>query len=146
MLSLVASALLTAGAGFVPPGRAMPRVLAPTALRSTALHIRMGADDEYSLATVAAEVQSGSAQLLDVRERGEWDEGHLPDALLVPLSMLQEGIIPPGVDLSKRIYCHCKKGGRAAKAEGLLKELGADDVTGLREGYEVLVKEGFDRV
>jgi len=40
------------------------------------------------------ELASGEAQLFDVREPGEYASGGLSQAVLVPLSELQEGIAP----------------------------------------------------
>ena len=37
------------------------------------------------------ELEAGSAQLLDVREFNEWQEGHLKQALFAPLSELEAG-------------------------------------------------------
>lgn len=36
-------------------------------------------------------VRGGKAVLLDVREKDEWDDGHLKDAKLLPLSTLKGG-------------------------------------------------------
>ncbi len=50
------------------------------------------AADEHtkdSLDTVKKNVAAKKAVLLDVREKSEWDDGHLQDAMLAPLSELQ---------------------------------------------------------
>ena len=73
-------------------------------------------------------VADDKAVLLDVREKGEWDAGHLKDAHLLPLSELEAGIKPE--DLAKKlpkgkvVYCHCAAGGRSLDAADLLKKLG----------------------
>ncbi len=41
-----------------------------------------------SLAAVRQAVTTGTAILVDVREKDEWDCGHLRDARLLPLSVL----------------------------------------------------------
>ncbi len=92
----------------------------------------------------------GTAKIIDVREQGEWDAGHLAVAELVPLSMLRS--LPP-VDLDakladvvpkdKIIYCHCRSGGRVLAATPILQELGYD-IRPLSLGYSALIAEGFE--
>ena len=92
-------------------------------------------------------VADDKAVLLDVREREEWDAGHLKDARLLPLSELEAGIKPD--DLAKKlpkgkvIYCHCAAGGRSLDAADLLKKLGYE-VRPLKPGYKDLLKAGFE--
>ena len=56
------------------------------------------------------------AVLLDVREKSEWDDGHLKDAKLLPLSTLKGGAkaedIAKIVPKDKIVYCHCGSGVR----------------------------------
>jgi phage shock protein E len=84
--------------------------------------------------------------LLDVREKAEWDDGHLKDAKLLPLSVLQAGAT--GEDVAKIapkdkvVYCHYHSGVRSLKATDELKKLGYD-VRPLKPGYKDLLKAGF---
>ena len=88
------------------------------------------------------------AVLLDVRERKEWDEGHLKDAALLPLTKLNKGatkeeldkLIPKG----SIVYLHCKAGGRCLTAAEVLKKHGYD-ARPLKDGYESLLKAGFPK-
>ena len=89
------------------------------------------------------EIQSGTAQLLDVREQGEWDMGHLKLAVLAPLSELSEEKLPEGLDLAKRTYLHCRSGQRVRSAAPILEDMGFADVIPLHEGFDELVEEGF---
>jgi len=92
-------------------------------------------------------VADDKAVLLDVREKEEWDAGHLKDARLLPLSELESGIKPE--DLAKKlpkgkvVYCHCAAGGRSLDAADDLKKLGYD-VRPLKPGYKDLLKAGFE--
>jgi rhodanese-related sulfurtransferase len=95
------------------------------------------------LAEMQAEIKSGTAQLLDVREQEEWDEGHLKSATLVPLSKLNEGE-SPSVDANVKTYLHCRSGGRVHMAAPILADMGFSDVIPLNEGFEELVQEGFE--
>ncbi len=102
-----------------------------------------------SLETVRKLLEDGTALLIDVREQNEWDEGHLKQASLVPLSEIKEAVDSEQIDsLSKRlpqdkiIYCHCRSGGRVLKATALLEPLGYD-IRPLNRGFQALVEAGF---
>mmetsp|Transcript_22786 Transcript_22786/g.40833 ORF Transcript_22786/g.40833 Transcript_22786/m.40833 type:complete len:164 (-) Transcript_22786:204-695(-) len=96
--------------------------------------------------------------LLDVREPSEWAEGHFTLASPSPLSTLTSGTwmdptngkFSPGtfpIDRStgvaimsnRKIYVHCKMGGRARQAAGLLTQMGYKDVVVLEETFDQLV-------
>ena len=89
----------------------------------------------------------GKAVLLDVREKDEWDDGHLKDAKLLPLSALKAGAkaedVAKVVPKDKVVYCHCGSGVRCLKAADELKKLGYD-VRPLKPGYKDLLKAGFE--
>lgn len=99
-----------------------------------------------TLDAVKKAVADDKAVLLDVREKSEWDDGHLKDAKLLPLSVLKAGakaedvakVAPKG----KIVYCHCAAGARCLKAADELKKLGYD-VRPLKPGYMDLLKAGF---
>ena len=106
-----------------------------------------GADHtKDTLDTVKKAVADEKAVLLDVREKSEWDDGHLKDAKLLPLSVLKAE--PKAEDVAeiipkdKVVYCHCGSGVRCLKAADELKKLGYD-VRPLKPGYADLLKAGF---
>lgn len=71
---------------------------------------------------------------VDVREKDEWDAGHVPDAIHVPLSALMEGKefdLPKDVPLI--MYCHM--GMRSKKAAGILQTKGYKNLHNLTGGY-----------
>ncbi|MDA1051950.1 MAG: methyltransferase domain-containing protein [Planctomycetota bacterium] len=93
----------------------------------------------------------GTAKLIDVREEGEWDAGHLAAADLVPLSMLRglpaeqlKSKLADQLPKDKIIYCHCRSGGRVLAATSILEKLGYD-IRPLALGYSALVDEGFQK-
>jgi rhodanese-related sulfurtransferase len=67
-------------------------------------------------------VLAGGGQVLDVRMPDEYEEAHVPGALLIPLPELPEraGEIPD-VD---RLYVICRSGARSLKACAFLAEQG----------------------
>lgn len=92
-------------------------------------------------------VAEKKAVLVDVREEGEWADGHLKLAIALPLSKLKD---VKAEDLAKTIrkdlpvYLHCASGKRCLKAADKLKELGYD-VRPLKDGYNDLLKAGFEK-
>ncbi|WP_174264348.1 rhodanese-like domain-containing protein [Phytoactinopolyspora halotolerans] len=66
------------------------------------------------------------AALLDVREHPEWEAGHAPHAVHVPMSELPSrlGELPE----SGRVYVVCKVGGRSWQVAAWLNEMGRDAV------------------
>jgi len=100
------------------------------------------------LPQVRQAVESGAAILIDVREQGEWEAGHLQVARLVPLSGLPaaaaNGKLGEKLPKDKIVYCHCGSGQRVLKAADLLRMHGYD-VRPLKEGYEELVRAGFPK-
>ena len=100
-----------------------------------------------SLDTVKQRLASKEAVLIDVRELTEWNEGHLEDAKLVPLSDIRypQKRIDATKDLSKEeiIYCHCRSGKRVFIATHYLTEEGYD-IRPLKDGYKDLLGAGFN--
>lgn len=75
-----------------------------------------------AIPTVEVEQVPKDAYLLDVREDDEWECGHAPDAVHVPMSELQArlGELPEG----REMYVICKVGGRSAQVVGYLNNRG----------------------
>jgi hydroxyacylglutathione hydrolase len=65
-------------------------------------------------------------QLLDVRERSEWDAAHIPGSLHVPYHDLHE--LPEALDPDRPIAAICSSGQRSAVAASLVKRFGAGEV------------------
>ena len=103
-----------------------------------------------SLDEIKAAMAKKDAILVDVREPREWDEGHLEGALLVPLSWLREESksdtfgkrLEEKLPARKILYIHCRSGGRARIAAGMLKKHGYD-ARPLKAGFDELRQAGF---
>jgi hydroxyacylglutathione hydrolase len=65
-------------------------------------------------------------QILDVRHRSEWDDGHIPGSTHTPYHDLHE--IPAHLDPARPIAVICASGQRAAVAASLLQRHGAEHV------------------
>ena len=75
--------------------------------------------------------------VIDVRNASEWNAGHLPSAIHIPLGHLADRIAEVPAD--RKVVVHCQGGSRSAIAASLLKKLGREDVANLSGGYRALV-------
>jgi glyoxylase-like metal-dependent hydrolase (beta-lactamase superfamily II)/rhodanese-related sulfurtransferase len=74
----------------------------------------------------------GAIQVLDVRERTEWDAGHIPGALHTPYHDLRDP--PDGLALDRPVAVVCGSGQRSAVGASLLQRQGATDVIHVVDG------------
>ncbi len=89
---------------------------------------------------------NGHRILLDVREKDEYREGHLVDAVSLPRGFLEikvESTIP---DKSTPILAYCAGGVRSLLAGKVLKEMGYQDVTSMSGGYTAWKTAGYQWV
>jgi rhodanese-related sulfurtransferase len=100
------------------------------------------------LPTVQENVAIHKAVLVDVREPGEWTDGHIKGAISLPLSSLEKSVdtktLEQELPKDKIVYTHCVVGVRALKAAKILEKFGYN-VRPLKVGYENLVKAGFEK-
>ena len=94
---------------------------------------------EVSTDEVSARIEEGlgEAVLLDVREKEEFREGHLPDAISVPRGFLEIQIETAIPDRDTPIVAYCQGGTRSLIAGRALKEMGYTDVVSMAGGYGV---------
>lgn len=73
--------------------------------------------------------------IIDVRSLAEWNEGHLSNAIHIPINELVNEL-PKKVDnVFATILFYCKKGFRASGAVEIAKKLGYKNVYYLQGGY-----------
>ena len=77
---------------------------------------------EVKVEIVAKWLSSGQALLVDVRETSEFEQEHIPGAMLVPLSMLDPETFPR-INI-KKLVLHCAVGTRSAAAAKMLVKAG----------------------
>ena len=74
------------------------------------------------------ELVGDGAILIDVREKDEYDEGHLDNAINISYTVIGDKIGEITSDLDKKIVVYCKSGGRSNKAANTLKLLGYKNI------------------
>jgi molybdopterin/thiamine biosynthesis adenylyltransferase/rhodanese-related sulfurtransferase len=84
---------------------------------------------------VAELLRSEDVQLADVRESDEWNAGHLPGAVHVPKSFLEQWAEDRIPDKSKKTVLYCAGGVRSAMAADTLAKLGYTDVVSMSGGF-----------
>jgi len=94
-------------------------------------------------ALVAAAAGGPPAFVLDVRNTGEYESGHVAGALNIPLDELRFRLDELPKDV--RIHVHCRSGFRSHLALRILKGNGFDDVVNVTGAYMAILAEGgFD--
>lgn len=119
------------------------RTIIPVALAFTlASCTAQPSHTDLNVATFEKALQSGDAQLVDVRTPAEYKSGHLEGALLVDWSGSQfsEGISK--LDKDKPVLLYCASGRRSAAARDAMEKAGFKDVKHLADGIGSWRKAG----
>lgn len=66
--------------------------------------------------------------IVDVRRRDEYDEGHLPDAILIPNESIDKSRPKELPDLDQIILVYCRSGRRSKEASEKLAAMGYKNV------------------
>lgn len=101
-----------------------------------------------SLEKVKKNVAEEKAVLVDVREKSEWDEGHIEGSIFLPLSDLKKGVkkeqLAKSLPEDRILYTFCVVGKRSVTAGDILETSGYE-VRALKPGYKELVTAGFKK-
>jgi rhodanese-related sulfurtransferase len=84
----------------------------------------------------ASKTKSSDAVIVDVREKDEWDDEHIPDAVHMSRGMLELEIEDKFPDRNTTIICHCGGGGRSALAAESLQKIGYKNVRSMAGGFK----------
>jgi adenylyltransferase/sulfurtransferase len=99
---------------------------------------------ELSSQELKRELDSGKKlTVVDVRERDEFVQGHLPDAIFIPRGYLELQIEQHQPDRDQPIVLYCAGGVRSALAARNLQEMGYNHVISLIGGFNSWKNAGF---
>ena len=74
--------------------------------------------------------------LIDVREESEWDQGHIPGAVYIPKSFVEQRIEAAVPDRDRPVVLYCSGGVRSLFAGQALQALGYTDVRSMSGGFQ----------
>jgi|SRR5882724_3888570 len=91
---------------------------------------------EISPQDAAAKSKSGEGVIVDVREKDEWDEEHIPGAVHMSRGTIELDVEEKVPDTNAMIICHCGGGGRSALAAESLQKMGYENVRSMAGGFK----------
>jgi phage shock protein E len=98
---------------------------------------------EISPREAAEKSKSGEALIVDVREKDEWDEEHIPDAVHMSRGTIELDVEEKVPDPNALIICHCGGGGRGALATESLQRMGYKNVRNMAGGFKAWKAAGL---
>lgn len=90
------------------------------------------AEGLHSRLEAAAKARQATPLLVDVREPGEYEAGHIAGAVLAPLANVEEKLA--NVEKGREIVLVCRSGNRSGKAYRRLEARGYTNLTNLDGG------------
>jgi hydroxyacylglutathione hydrolase len=118
--------------------------LARVGMEEVAGYLEEGMAGWYSAGLAVAEVpqvtvqdvqrEMGHLQVVDVRQPGEWESGHLEHATLKPLGKLADTL--SDLDRIRPVAVHCKSGYRSSIGTSILKRAGFENVVNVIGGID----------
>lgn len=102
--------------------------------------LKKNSTPETDVASVVQALDAKSAQIVDVREHNEWNEGHIPGAIHIPLGELPARLTE--LDSQRPVITVCRSGRRSLKAAEQLLAGGFQDAKSLAGGMIDWTKSG----
>ncbi len=79
--------------------------------------------------------------ILDVRTQEEYDEGHIENAVLIPVQELPDRW--GELNTNDELLVYCRTGNRSTTAVEILEEAGFGKIYHMHQGISVWISEGF---
>jgi len=104
-----------------------------------------GSTAAVDVPSLAEQIRGDQVRVLDVRERDEWEESHLPGSIHIPFHELRNGIPAELENGGKPLAIVCSAGNRSSIAASLLKRAGFEGLEHVADGgVEDLRSEGIE--
>jgi phage shock protein E len=91
----------------------------------------------------AEKINSGDAVMIDVREKDEWDDEHIPNAIHLSRGTIELDIEEKVPDVNTTVIVHCGGGGRSALAAQSLQKMGYKNVCSMAGGFKAWKAAGL---
>ncbi|HJX98286.1 MAG TPA: rhodanese-like domain-containing protein [Chthoniobacterales bacterium] len=99
---------------------------------------------EISPTDAAQKAKSSSdTVIVDVREKDEFDESHIPNAVHMSRGMVELEVEEKFPDRNTTIICHCGGGGRSALAAESLQKMGYKNIKSMAGGFKAWKAAGL---
>ena len=98
---------------------------------------------EISPTDAELKAKAGDAVIVDVRDKDEFDENHIPDALNMSRGTIEFEVDEKFPDRNAMIICHCGGGGRSALAAESLQKMGYKNVRSMAGGFRAWKTAGL---
>ena len=98
---------------------------------------------EISPAEARKQADDGEAMLIDVREEGDWREGHAKGAKHLSRGVIELEIEEQIPDVKTPIICYCGGGSRSALVTESLQKMGYENVRSMAGGLRAWKEEGL---
>jgi len=85
----------------------------------------------------------GSATVIDVREASEWEQGHLPGAVHISKSYVEQQVEAAAPDRDAEVILYCAGGVRSLFAAQTLEQLGYTNVASMSGGFQAWKSAGL---
>lgn len=85
--------------------------------------------------------QNENVLLIDVREQSEYDEKHIPNITLIPMSEIESRL--DEIPTDKEIIVTCRSGNRSSQVTDFLRQNGFDNVHNMEGGIVAWEAAGF---
>jgi hydroxyacylglutathione hydrolase len=99
---------------------------------------------QISVRELNERLRAGGLEVLDVRREGEWQAGHIPQALWHALDNFPRGL--PALDDASPVAVHCKSGYRSMVACSLLERAGHRNLINVAGGFDGWHEAGLPEV
>jgi len=98
---------------------------------------------EISPEEAARRLQDHAAVIVDVRDKDEWEQEHIPNAIHLSRGTIELDIEEKIPDPNTVIVCHCGGGGRSALAAESLQKMGYKNVRSMAGGFKAWKATGL---